>query len=132
MKQLFSLALVIFISSCSTTQNEYEGVSLTDIEIETQGNSLEDSDDMREVCSEFKLTKEQVRTYYFESRLSSEQEVHDDYNILPCNSTGTMVINGELFSWIIRAGGVGNFESKDKSFVRVCDEKCCKNTKGIC
>jgi N-acetyl-anhydromuramyl-L-alanine amidase AmpD len=59
-------------------------------------------------------------------------KVHDEYNILPCNSTGTMIINGELFSWIIRAGGVGNFESKDKSFVRVCDEKCCEKTKGIC
>lgn len=132
MKKLFSLALLIFVSSCVTKKNEYESVTLTDITIETQGNSLEDSDMMREVCSEFMLTKEQVRAYYFESRQSNEQEVHDDYNILPCNATGTIIINGELFSWIIRAGGVGNFESRDKSFVRVCDEKCCKNTKGIC
>jgi hypothetical protein len=132
MKQLFTFVLMVFVSSCSTIRNNNENIYLTDIKIETQGNSLEDSDEMREVCSEFKLTVEQVRTYYFESHLSSEQEVHDEYNILPCNSTGTMIINGELFSWIIRAGGVGNFESEDKSFVRVCDEKCCKNTKGIC
>ncbi len=132
MKQLFLLALVIFSLSCSTKQSEYENASISDIKIEAQGNSLEDTDDMREVCRKFKLTKEQIKIYYLESRLSTEQEVHDDYNILPCNSTGTMVINGESFSWIIRAGGVGNFENKDKSFVRVCDEKCCKRTKGIC
>jgi hypothetical protein len=132
MKLIFLLTLVILNSSCTITQNERESILISDIKIETQGNSLEDSDDMRKVCSEFKLTEEQVRIYYLESRLSTEQEVHSDYNILPCNSTGTMVINGEFFSWIIRAGGVGGFESKDKSFVRVCDEKCCKLTKGIC
>ena len=132
MKQILLFVMVVVCSSCATTQNKHENVSISDIRIETQGNSLEDSDDMREVCSEFKLTKKQVRIYYLESRLSSEQEVHDNYNIIPCNATGTMVINGEQFSWIIRAGGVGNFESKEKSFVRVCDKKCCELTKGIC
>ena len=132
MRWLFSLPMGIVISSCSMMQHKHEDVTITDIKFETQGNSLEGTDDMREVCSDFTLTEEQVRTYYFESRLSTEQEVHDDYNILPCNSTGTMVINGNLFSWVIRAGGVGGFESEDESFVKVCDERCCKRTKGIC
>lgn len=110
----------------------FSDILITDINILTQGNSIEESVEVIEMCKTFHLTKEQVANYVLESRLSNEREVHDDYNIFPCNSTGTMKINGELFSWIIRAGGVGNFESKERSFVRVCDEACCKKVKGIC
>jgi len=84
-----------------------EDILISNIDILTQGNSLEDTNDMREICKRFQLTKKQVRLYYFESRESTESEIHDSYDILPCNSTGTISINGEIFSWIIRAGGVG-------------------------
>jgi len=118
--------------SCAERNIENINIPINKIEIISQGNSLEDSDDMREVCKQFHLTKKQVLHYYLESRASTESEIHDSYNILPCNSTGIISINGEAFSWIIRAGGVGSFYNKQKTILRVCDKKCCKLTKGIC
>ncbi len=123
---------MFILTSCASKQVENEDILISKIDILTQGNSLEDTDDMREVCKGFQLTKKQVLLYYLESRESTESEIHDSYDILPCNSTGTISINGEFFSWIIRAGGVGSFYNKHKNILRVCDEKCCFITNGIC
>jgi len=120
------------LGSCVSTRDQNDRVVINNIEILTQGNSIEDTDDMREICKPFKLTKKQVLLYYLESKDSTEQEIHDSYNILPCNSTGTIIINNKIFSWIIRAGGVGTFYNKNKVILRVCDEKCCNKIKGIC
>ena len=125
---IFMLVLV----SCANKQAENKYVLIGKVNIITQGNSLEDTNNMREACKSFRLTKEQVRLYYFESRESTESEIHDSYDILPCHSTGTISVNGEIFSWIIRAGGVGSFYNNNKNSLRVCDEKCCKSTNGIC
>ena len=133
MKNYVILFIVLLFSvSCSSVKTEKDDPIINNVSIKTQGNSSRDIDYMREVCKSFKLTDEQVITYYLESRLSTEMEVHDSYNILPCYSTGVMTVDGELFSWVIRAGGVANFKSKDNSFVRVCDKKCCKKTRDIC
>ncbi len=133
MKIYFFVIMLIFIlTSCASKQTENEDVLISRIDILAQGNSLEDTNDMREVCKSFQLTRKQVLLYYLESRESTETEIHDSYDILPCNSTGTISINGEIFSWIIRAGGVGSFYNKHKNIFRVCDEACCKVTNGIC
>ncbi|VAW28007.1 hypothetical protein MNBD_BACTEROID06-110 [hydrothermal vent metagenome] len=133
MKIYFFVIMLIFIlTSCASKQTENEDVLISRIDILAQGNSLEDTNDMREVCKSFQLTRKQVLLYYLESRESTETEIHDSYDILPCNSTGTISINGEIFSWIIRAGGVGSFYNKHKNILRVCDETCCKVTNGIC
>ena len=131
-KYYFGLIWILILTSCTNSQVESHNISLEEIQILTQGNSIEDSDDMREICQSFQLTKEQVRLYYFESRNSTEAEIHDNFNILPCNSTGTISINGEAYSWIIRAGGVGSFYNEQQTILRVCDEACCKLTKEIC
>lgn len=128
----FVIILTFVLTSCANRQAENEDVLISKIYILTQGNSLEDTNDMREVCKNFQLTKKQVLFYYLESRESTESEIHDSYDILPCNSTGTISINGEIFSWIIRAGGVGSFYNEHKNILRVCDEACCKVTNGIC
>jgi len=131
MKKIHIIIFTFILNACVSTQAN-NNITINSIEILTQGNSIEDSDDMREVCKSFNLTKKQVLLYYLESRDSSEQEVHDSYNILPCNSTGTLIAHNETFSWIIRAGGVGTFYNKNKTILRICDKKCCDTIKGIC
>ena len=132
MKKIYLMLFTFFVVACASAQVKNNSVTIDNIKILTQGNSIEDSDDMREVCKSFKLTKKQVLLYYLESKDSTEQEIHDSYNILPCNSTGTIIINNKKYSWIIRAGGVGTFYNKNKIILRVCDKKCCNTTKGIC
>ena len=133
MKKYYVVIIFMFVlDSCANKQAESKDVLIGKISIITQGKSLEDTNDMSEACKHFQLTKEQVQLYYRESRESTEPEIHDRYDILPCHSTGTISVNGEIFSWIIRAGGVGSFYKKNKNSLRVCDKKCCKATNGIC
>lgn len=130
----YSFLLIIMLTgfSCSNGETDVTN-SLTDtVKIHIQGNSLEGSDDMRALCQQFTLTKKQVADYYRTSRSVTEREAHADHPILPCYSTGTIVIDQEEFSWIIRAGGVGNFVGKTKQSVRVCDEECCTQIRTIC
>jgi hypothetical protein len=131
MKTFPYLMLSLVLSACAT-QQPGEGLTVTNIRIDTQGNSLEDSDEMRSVCAEFQLTREQVRIFARGSRPTSEAEIHDDFNILPCYSAGTASINGERYQWIIRAGGVGEFFNNDRKLLRVCEGKCCSLADGIC
>ncbi len=123
---------VISLTSCATENKNHEHQIISDIEILTQGNISREGSYFQDLCGDFRLTKEQVKIYYHESRLSNEQEVHDSFNLFPCYSTGTIKINGKKYMWKIRAGGVSNFYNENEMFLRVCDEKCCKRTKGIC
>lgn len=131
-RHIMGIIFFLMISSCDRETTKYTDIKIGDVEIITQSNSLENSDEMREVCESFKLSKSQVITYYYESRESTESEIHDSYNILPCNSTGSIMVNGEKYSWLIRAGGVGAFYNKSNSSLRVCGDNCCKLIKGIC
>lgn len=131
-KHVILLFILLFSASCSSVKTKKYTPLINNVSIKTQGNSSVEREYMQDVCKSFKLTNEKIVTYYLESRLSTEMEVHDSYNILPCYSTGNMTIDGELFTWVIRAGGVANFESKNKSFIRVCDKKCCIKTRDIC
>jgi hypothetical protein len=131
MIRLLCFCLVLTVVACSGPV-EVKNESASEVRITSQGNSLQDSDAMRSVCSDFQLTKEQVLTYYRESRPSTEAEIHDSFNILPCYSSGSILIDGEQFQWIIRAGGVGEFFNEQKKILRVCEGRCCRLTKGIC
>jgi len=124
--------LVISLTSCAVENKNYKYKTVSDIEILTQGNISRDESYFQDLCGKFRLTKEQVEIYYLESRPSNEQEVYDNFNLFPCYSTGTIKIHGEKYMWKIRAGGVSNFYNDHKMVLRVCDEKCCKRTKGIC
>ena len=128
----FHVFLLMVLTSCAIGKTSYDNKTVSDIKILTQGNISRDNSYFYELCGKFRLTREQVKIYYFESRASTEQEIHDSYNLFPCYSTGTININGEKYMWKIRAGGVGAFHNKNKILLRVCDEKCCKLTKGIC
>ena len=96
---------MIILTSCTANKQNYGGEIISDIEILTQGNISRNDAYAQYLCKNFTLTKEQVRNYYFQSRVSSNREIHDNFNLLSCYSTGTININGEKFMWKIRAGG---------------------------
>ncbi len=81
-RHIMGIIFFLMISSCDRETTKYTDIKIGDVEIITQSNSLENSDEMREVCESFKLSKSQVITYYYESRESTESEIHDSYNIL--------------------------------------------------
>lgn len=119
---------VLLLASCSgTTDNKY-----SEIKIISQQNSLEDTKLMKDVCQEFTLTNDQVLNYFNEATVTDEQTIHDQHDILPCYSTGSINISGDIYNWIIRAGGVGEYYNDKNKVLLVCNEKCCNKTQGIC
>jgi len=126
------IIFVVTLTSCATGMENINSEIISDIEILTQGNIPKDDVSAQYLCGDFTLTIEQIKNYYYQSRITNAQEIHDSFSVFPCYSTGTIKINGEKYTWKIRAGGISRFYNDNKWFLRVCDEKCCKKTKGIC
>ena len=87
---------------------------------------------MREVCQTFRLTEQQVKDFYRFARITSSQDIHDNYDIGPCSSSGKLDIDGVTFSWRIRAAGTAEFHNKDGFFEMVCEKQCCDIVENIC
>lgn len=131
-KHYLCIIFVVTLTSCAMKTDNLNSEIISNIKILTQGNMPKDDLSAQYLCGNFTLTKEQVRNYYYQSRVTTAQEVHDNFSVFPCYSTGTIKINGENYRWKIRAGGLGRFYNNTKWFLRVCDKKCCEQTKGIC
>lgn len=127
-KRILMIAAPFLLAACTGTVSK----SYSDIKITSQQNSLEETNLMKDVCQQFKLTEGQVLNYFREASVTDEATIHAEYNILPCYSTGKINISGKTYNWIIRAGGVGEYFNDTKKILLVCEEKCCKKTKGIC
>jgi len=126
MNKLLTILFSLLFVSCAVTE------TYTDIVITSQGNSLENTKLMKEVCKQFKLSEDQVLSYFQEATRTDESTIHNQHDILPCSSRGEIKISGIEYSWIIRAGGVGEYFNDTKKVLLVCEDKCCKITKGIC
>ncbi len=132
MKKYFFVCILSSLFTSCSNDNINQEITLSNIEIKTQGNISRKDEYARYLCDRFVLTKEQVKNYFIYSRVSDEQEIHDDYNLLSCYSTGSIKINGEEFLWKIRAGGVADVYNEKMRILRVCDDNCCNKTMGIC
>lgn len=126
---LFFLAGVL-ISCTDLTQAQTD--VLGNVSFDAQGQSIMKDEMTRKLCKEFVLTPSDVKHFYNYSRPTTEQEIHDEFDILPCFSTGKIVINGTSFNWRIRAGGTGAFYNDRSSLLRVCEKKCCDKLKNLC
>ena len=122
----------LFTFACTSVRNDISEPVIEEIEILSQGEISRDENYFGKLCGSFKLIEEQIKDYFKYSRLSSEHEINQSFEIFPCFSTGTMYIDGEKYKWKIRAGGVGEFYSNSKSIFRMCEKKCCKKVPGIC
>lgn len=143
--KVFYLLLSFLLSSCAASnssnknnnspeQNLFSEKSfeLAEVEFRKQGVSPASRPYMKEVCRGFELTEEQVRDFFNDSEVISEKELQGDLRLLPCHSVGTISINDEQYSWVIRAGGIGEFFNKNDKFYKVCGRECCKKNPGLC
>lgn len=134
-KQLSGLVLVaILLGGCGSpapVQNA-QGLAITRIKVEQRGKNEDNRPNMMGICKGFLLTENQVREFFDSSSFLREAEPSARYNILPCYSSGSALINDKPYQWVIRAGGVGEFYNDSDRFVKICGKNCCSKLPGIC
>jgi hypothetical protein len=102
------------------------------IKIYRTSNRQDGSAEMISRCKGFVLTEKQVRDFLAHAALFKEEAPDKYYTVLPCSSTGMAVINKRKYTWVIRAGGIGEFSASADSFIMVCGKTCCDKVPGIC
>lgn len=131
-KNIIYLLCIFVISSCSSNIIGDPDKPISMIRVKNTGTHKDDRPQMASVCKGFFLSAQQVTDFYLNAVRIKEEKQSDKYNILPCYSSGTAAINGKLYNWIIRAGGIGDFYSDSDRFIKICGKGCCDKVPGIC
>ncbi|MDH5179162.1 MAG: hypothetical protein OEZ39_12965 [Gammaproteobacteria bacterium] len=134
-----AIFLMFLITGCSTTTKvqEFELLAkkpftLAEIEFRKQGVGPENRPYMKEACRGFSLSESQVKTFFASAEIVAEADLAANSTILPCHSVGTVNINDIKYSWVIRAGGIGEFYNDKDKFYKVCGKECCEKNPGLC
>jgi len=64
------------------------------------------SDKKGAFCEDFRLTTEQVRTFFKKAKKITSFEVHNEFQWLPCYVYGSIIDNGQKYEWEIRLIGI--------------------------
>lgn len=132
------LLVFLFTTGCSATNEAQHQLlaeptfELAEIEFRKQGLSPENRPYMKEICRGFRISENQVRNFFANADVINAAELNGDIQMLPCHSVGTIKLNDEKYSWVIRAGGIGEFYNDKNKFYKVCGKECCKNNPGLC
>ena len=99
---------------------------------------------MAEACKGFYVSPEKLKDFFQYAALTHEERVNNNYEKLPCYSSGTAYLGDDEIQWVLRAGGVGEFKNlhhktqnnnqdqTQKSFTKICGVSCCDNVQGVC
>lgn len=131
-KTVIMVLLTGILLGCSSSKPvPGQPIKITNVQAELRGKQIKDRPDMADICKAFSLTEQQVQSFY-QHAIEIESEEAEQYRRLPCYTTGTVKINKERYSWLIRAGGIGEFYNKDKRILKVCGKNCCSKIPGVC
>lgn len=128
---IYSL-LTILVAACSSGIVGDPDKPISLITVQHEGATNPDRPAMTSICKGFYLSGKEVNDFYLNASLVTEPSETSVYNMLPCYAKGTAAINGKLYDWTIRAGGVGIFSYKEEKFIKICGIKCCDKVPGIC
>ena len=128
------LVLVFLVTGCTTGQlNESSNdLDISRIHIDPTSKRSNDSVEMISRCSGFILSEKEVRAFLVHASRTKNDGPDKYSRILPCSATGTAVINSRKYTWVIRAGGIGEFSSGENKFTAICGKNCCDKVPGIC
>jgi hypothetical protein len=128
------LIIAVIISGCSSEKVivAEDGNTITSIKIDHNGAVNKARSNMADICKGFLLSKKQVGVFFTQAIYIDGSKYNKSYNILPCYVSGTAIVNSKLFHWIIRSGGVGEFNGKGSRFLKICGKGCCDKIPGVC
>jgi hypothetical protein len=58
-------------------------------------------------CESWNLTSDQVLTFFAHATAILPEELHTTYNVVPCQYSGSITINGTVYEFSINAGAFG-------------------------
>lgn len=123
------LSLILMNTACSSID---KNAPISQIVVAEIGKNPKDRPEMISSCKGFFLSEKQVKDFHSYASRIKEDIPNNKYEILPCYSTGTAYLYGEKYTWLIRAGGVGEFYNDNDRFVMICGKDCCKKVDRIC
>jgi hypothetical protein len=112
-----------------TTPN---GLTLSRLEIKVNGAAIKSRPDMIDICKGFLMSKKSFAEFFTDATYVKKDSPADEFAILPCYASGTVSINDTPYQWVIHSGGIGEFSSKEKQFLKVCGKDCCEKIAGMC
>lgn len=133
-KKIGYLILTFLLSGCagSPLGEAGDGLEIGRIRIDKASKHLDGSTEMITRCNGFVLAEKEVHDFLAHASRIKDEGTDKYYRILPCSATGTAVINKRKYSWVIRAGGIGEFSSGAGRFIAICGKRCCEKVPGVC
>lgn len=128
---LFALVLLYGCSTHVVSISD-DGFTISDIQVMAAGGNEPEHAYTTGICKGFLLSEQQVRAFFVHANYVKDTAPENRYDILPCYSSGTAIINDAPYDWVIRAGGIGEFSNNSHRFVKICGKNCCDKAQGIC
>jgi hypothetical protein len=77
-------------------------------------------------CESWNLTGDQVLTFFAHATAILPEELHATYNVVPCQYSGSLSINGTVYEFSINAGAFGVIRGKPPTRVALfgCKAEC--------
>jgi hypothetical protein len=78
------------------------------------------------ICEDFRLTDAQAEQFFANAVAATPEQIHDDYDVLPCWVQGTTGQGTAQTTWKIRAGGTAEVTAPDGNVsyfgCKTCDD----------
>lgn len=109
------LAVAATMTACAASGGGFRAAKVKSI----------DSDEPTPLCSGFRLSDGQAQEFLERSNKITAQQMHDNYNYLPCYVKGTVVRVDEsehTCDFTIRAGGIAELSCENgQAYIYACD-----------
>lgn len=86
------------------------------------GSGVDDGQNAQN-CAGFTLTPPQVQAFLNNAAVTTQREIHDHYDHLPCFVEGTAFFRGYPATWRIRAAGTGSVILMGGEYLPVVDSR---------
>ncbi|WP_278403459.1 hypothetical protein [Pseudoalteromonas ruthenica] len=127
-KNIICIGAVFFITSCAFNHENK-------IQILTSEKIVDITKQGFELCDSFRLTESEINLYFQTAEEVSNEEAHGESIIMPCKYSGELIMNKEVYSYEVFAGGAGYIFDDKGSVLKnfICkNNNCCSNFSNLC
>jgi hypothetical protein len=122
MKKIIIIILVIFtFIECKESEKV---IKILTVEKTTLIQN-ENNPSLVDACNSWCLSKEEVLMLFTHSKQINLYEKNNYYYSLPCEISGTLLLNDSLFSYSINAGGTATLIHNDCVYYYGCSDSTC-------
>ncbi|WP_019602770.1 hypothetical protein [Teredinibacter turnerae] len=109
-KVLTIVCCLLVLTGCSANSSQATANAIFHVQITATG-----SDQGGEFCNNFSLSNAQVETFFKKSRELTYQQLHNEFDYLPCFVKGTLQRNQQQCDFTLRAGATAELACNDNT-----------------